>query len=536
MNWLKNLSIRYKILLTPILGIVLFSSYLTFNFYQTSSNAKNLEQSLNHNLPVIENINFIEKELNIIAESFSNAVSDEDEDVLSEVNHSSSEINKRLDMLILNELPSASELKEQFNFYILESMSLSKKMIMGDGDFSKISQKITLVQASLGKLKSDLQALNKNAFSNLTISVKDATERSRTTLNVGLLMALTTILILIFSMYVIISLVMRNINNLIDSFKDIAQGEGDLTKRLIKSSNDEFGTLVDWFNTFMSKLHKSIEQVVSSVEPLSNSSHQLHDITDTTGVIVKKQVDTSKEVNIAMAEMSSTVRSIAQNAVQAADAAQVASHKATSNMEVSQQTITIIESLSSRIENAAEVVTGLESNTANVGTVLDVIRGIADQTNLLALNAAIEAARAGEFGRGFAVVAEEVRNLASKTQKSTEEIQVMITELQQSASAAVEVMEISQNQAKGAVTSVTETVELLHEISSQIGTISDINVQIASATEEQEYTTKSIKENVVDIESLAAQTADSTKTILATSQLIEQMSSTLDEVATQFKV
>ena len=178
-------------------------------------------------------------------------------------------------------------------------------------------------------------------------------------------------------------------------------------------------------------------------------------------------------------------------------------------------------------------VEGLATNSAQIGSVLEVIRGIAEQTNLLALNAAIEAARAGEAGRGFAVVADEVRNLARRTQESVEETRLVIEQLQSGTTDVVGAMGNSYRQAQSSVEQVGEAVTALRQIGAAVTVISDMNLQIASAAEEQSAVAEEINSNVATIrdvtESLSEQANESARVSQALNSLANQQQGLMDQ-------
>jgi methyl-accepting chemotaxis protein len=204
--------------------------------------------------------------------------------------------------------------------------------------------------------------------------------------------------------------------------------------------------------------------------------------------------------------MSNTVQEIARNAARAAESADQADKEALQSKQVVTQTKLAINELATEVEKATQVIHQLEAESDNIGTILDVIRDIADQTNLLALNAAIEAARAGEQGRGFAVVADEVRSLASRTQDSTQQIKTMIERLQTGANNAVAVMETGRAQAQRSVQQATQAEGSLEVITKAVGTINEMNMQIASAAEEQNSVSSEINRNIHNIGQVTEQT------------------------------
>ncbi len=219
--------------------------------------------------------------------------------------------------------------------------------------------------------------------------------------------------------------------------------------------------------------------------------------------MILEQKDEVDKVATAMTEMSATVHEVARNATEAAEAAQRADEETTKGKMVVSQAIEAIDLLANEVNDAAQVIHRLEQDSDEIGAVLDVIRGIAEQTNLLALNAAIEAARAGEQGRGFAVVADEVRTLAQRTQQSTQEIQNMIERLQSGAQDAVKAMEQGRSRAQVGVEQAAEAGTSLETIAQAVGTISDMNTQIATAAEEQSVVAEEINLNIVSISDMA---------------------------------
>ncbi len=249
---------------------------------------------------------------------------------------------------------------------------------------------------------------------------------------------------------------------------------------------------------------------------------------------VSHQDEQSTQVASAMHELSATAQEVARSTQQAAAAAHSAQEAADNGQRVVSRTIDTITRLAEDVEQSATVLGVLEQDSAAIGKVVDVIRGIAEQTNLLALNAAIEAARAGEQGRGFAVVADEVRTLASRTQESTRDIHAMIERLQSAAHDAVSAMEHGRQSAQASVEQAGEAGTALHAIAEAVQTISDMNTQIASATEEQSQVVEEINQNVATITEVNELTVDGMNNTAQMSDRISNMASNLRLIAGQF--
>ncbi len=225
---------------------------------------------------------------------------------------------------------------------------------------------------------------------------------------------------------------------------------------------------------------------------------------------VLEQQRETESVATAMNEMSATVAEVAKLTSEAAMSAQEAQGATGQGMTIASGTREEIQRLMEELQQAAAAIHHLAEESQNIGNVLDVINSIAEQTNLLALNAAIEAARAGEQGRGFAVVADEVRTLASRTHSSTQEIEQMISRIQERVQGAVDVIQMASQRGGSGSEKMKETVSALEVIQKAVDHISNMNTQIATAAEEQSQVSEEINRNLVRISDLALTSVDST--------------------------
>lgn len=318
--------------------------------------------------------------------------------------------------------------------------------------------------------------------------------------------------------------------------KDIAEGNGDLTKRVPVNSTDEIGDLSKNFNHFVEKLQNLIGEIADATTQLATSAEEMSAVTEQTSAGVANQRQETEQVASAITEMTAAVQEVARNAENASNAAAEADTESNQGRSVVDSTVYAIGALAAEIEESASVILSLKGDSKNIGTVLDVIKSIAEQTNLLALNAAIEAARAGESGRGFAVVADEVRTLARRTQESTVEIESLIDALQTGSEKAVTAMNSSRERASETVEKATQAGESLSSITRAVGTIVEMNTQIASASEEQSSVAEEINRNVVNIQSISEQTAAGAEQTSTASAELAQLGEQLQRLVGQFRV
>nr|WP_294972454.1 methyl-accepting chemotaxis protein [uncultured Pseudomonas sp.] len=344
---------------------------------------------------------------------------------------------------------------------------------------------------------------------------------------------LIAVLIGLFAMWLTARGVTRPILNVAAMLRNIASGEGDLTTRLNYSGKDELGELAGWFNRFLDKLQPIIRDVKSSVQDARATADQSSEIASQTSAGMQQQFREVDQVATASQEMSATAHDVANSAAMAAEAARGADGATRDGLSVIDNTTRMIDELASDMSSAMNQVEGLAASSEQIGSVLDVIRGIAEQTNLLALNAAIEAARAGEAGRGFAVVADEVRNLARRTQDSVEEIRQVIEGLQSGTRDVVGAMNNSHRQAQDSVSQVEQAVAALQRIGEAVSVITDMNLQIASAAEEQSAVAEEINRNVAGIrdvtESLSSQAQESAQVSQSLNQLANHQQGLMDQ-------
>ncbi|MFA7061643.1 MAG: methyl-accepting chemotaxis protein [Pedobacter sp.] len=318
--------------------------------------------------------------------------------------------------------------------------------------------------------------------------------------------------------------------------QDIAQGEGDLTKRLDASSKDELGEVSRWFNTFIEKLHGIISQISKATVEVASAATELHSTAEQMATGVEEVAAQAGTVATAGEEMSTTSGDIAQNCQLAAEGSQQASAAAVSGARVVDETIAVMNSIAERVKNSARAVESLGARSDQIGEIVGTIEDIADQTNLLALNAAIEAARAGEQGRGFAVVADEVRALAERTTRATREIGEMIKAIQHETKGAVIAMEEGVVEVAKGSEKAANSGKALEQILEQINSVTTQIAQVATAAEEQTATTSEITNNMQQITEVVAQTASGSQESAAAANQLSALAGHLRKIVGQFKL
>jgi methyl-accepting chemotaxis protein len=332
------------------------------------------------------------------------------------------------------------------------------------------------------------------------------------------------------------TIILNPINQIMLISKDIAQGEGDLTKRVPVHGSDEIATLGGYFNLFIEKLQKMIGKVAHVTDKVASASVEL----SATAEEISKGTDTltsrASQTAAAVEEMNATVSQVAQNSGKAAMLAQETVKTAKDGGSVVSDTISGMQQLSDAVSSSATIISELGKSSDQIGEIVRVIEDIADQTNLLALNAAIEAARAGEQGRGFAVVADEVRKLAERTTKATKEIGDMIRQIQQDTRGAVESMQQGTVKVTSGVDLVNRTGEALSRIVEMVSESADMIRQIAVASEEQSVATQQIASDIENVAKVTKESASGANESAKASHDLSQLATELQGIVGSFKL
>ncbi|MET0073435.1 MAG: HAMP domain-containing methyl-accepting chemotaxis protein [Candidatus Thiodiazotropha lotti] len=548
---------RFKIRTLVFMGMTFFILLMLFStlfaLYQLGRTTDNLTKAAEQAADIRVIVAEVE-EGSIVASSSASKLSDDmNSKLLSMLKTNVSDMGqiqstfekmvKNLNALIESEEEDSTmlmlEIEDIYEQVRRESLPRVRSIVV---EFEKAAQEGTL-QANVAK---DLQRLAET-FKEKSVEAASASkvieqDWAASVLSAEKSVQLLILIIIVSVIFVFITsfntnlVINRPINLMSERIKDIAQGEGDLTKRLNEDANNELGELSHWFNVFMDKLQVLVENVKESSGKMNGAAFQMLEMTEQSSAGVLHQKQQTEEMVHAMQNLSSTVEDVANNASAADKATDSAETESAKGKEDLRMTINSITTLAQEIDTAANIINGFKKDSEDIGGVLGVIKGIAEQTNLLALNAAIEAARAGEQGRGFAVVADEVRTLATRTQESTEEIQEIIIRLQTGAEQAVNAMNSGRARGHETAEQAQQAGVSLESITRAINEISSVNSKITASTVDQRSVTADVNEGINTINQVAEQTATRAEQTTKQGEVVSQLAQELNTSVKQFQV
>lgn len=394
------------------------------------------------------------------------------------------------------------------------------------------------IVAAQVQARAEMQAIFDSIYRNTNEIVQAQTDKRSVEADEKKALLLGITLLAVMLGLVISWLIVRQLTQPLAQAVMIAEriGAGDMTDQPRQRRSDEFGQLLDALDLTRGNLRDLLGQMSGITSRLAAAAQELSAVSEQASAGIQSQRLETDQVATAMHEMTATVQEVARNADEASGAAQQADRQAAQGNTVVQRALTQIDRLSSQVGLSAEAMDQLNREAAGISTVLTVINGIAEQTNLLALNAAIEAARAGEAGRGFAVVADEVRGLAQRTQQSTAQIEELIGNLQKGALHASSLMDSSRGLADETVSLARDVGDELQAITRMISTIQAMNLQIATASEEQSSVAEDINRSVLNVRDVADQSAFAAEQTAASTVQLARLGNELQTLAGRFRI
>ncbi len=537
MKYLNSLRIKQKIFISFCIVSLLFVFTAIFSFVTSKNIQKQSFVLRNSTYITLQHAQILTTEFKAIGDHFSNAGTFSDTGILAKSKENADRFTASIKELRTADTDRIKEIEEisllftEFN----NNGRLITEALIG-GDLQSIESKMKRYGEVTSQLKEKLDLYKKSTedlFSRKLVSIETTARWNNLIVTV---ISLAMIIVSLVMAFLISRMVVAPLHQLASAFKEIAEGDGDLRRRLDTSRMDETGEVALGFNTFADKLTTVLSKVVELTQRVGFSAMQLSATAEQLSKGTQNQSLQVTQVASAIEEMSSTVIQVANNTGQAAEFAKTASDMAISGGEIVSRTVIGMQSIAKSVEESAKTIEELGRNSDQIGDIITVINDIADQTNLLALNAAIEAARAGEHGKGFAVVADEVRKLAERTSKATREIREKIELIQKRTSGAVDAMnngrkdvDVGVELASGAGESLTKIVEIVKNVSNMIQ-------QIATAEEQQSTAASEISSSMEGISAVTSEASGSVKDTSSAASELSKIASELQAMTSQFKL
>ncbi|MBW4966459.1 methyl-accepting chemotaxis protein [Pseudoalteromonas sp. CR1] len=533
----QNLSITKKIHAITCIAVVAFIIMVLINFLAIDDNRASLDEMGNSSYKVVKltsaNVGLLEK----LDELYTQAVTFGEQDLITKADDTYKTIESNINLIkqISNGYISDDVVKELADYEKI-SATIANGMVNGTADFSKIQQQAQLKTSLYGSVLESFKAAQQKADNRFFELVESTNTRSDNALTLMLAVSIVSLLLLLFMAIWIAKNIGSSASDAANNLSLLANGKGSLSTQLTVNSKDEIGQVSINFNAFIALLKETVLEVIAVCEPLMENSTRLVQGMEQAERATTKQTTDAEIVKQSMEEMKQSVGDISQSAANASHAAETAEKEVEQSRTQVQMSVNASRTLSDEINQAATTINKLADDTKNVSQILNVITSIADQTNLLALNAAIEAARAGEHGRGFAVVADEVRELASRTAHSTNEIRELLGALTTAANDSVTAMTSARDMATDNATAAEKTGISIEKIAEQMLEINGMNSQIAAATEEQTSVAAMVVENVSNMHVSFEDTMDSLLAVRDVAKNLHYLSDNLLDATAKFRI
>ncbi len=539
MKILRRLSLKIKILVAPLFISLFVLSYLAYSYSVGMRNASDIRELKENRFIVVDlavtNVGLLDK----ITDMLNSGTSAGEVEMIHATDALASEIRDNLKAIQTRSPKDEAVLRgllKTFDDYFEVAKHISLAMVSGDADFSQLQNDISRMTESLDKSKQGLAAYKQSSKEDFVSDMEATSSTANQAIKLGIISGFVAIVFAIALSHFVAGSIKKSMDEVVNSLREIAEGGGDLRGRIPQKTEDEIGTLVKWFNTFVGKLQSIITKLVDDVarlEAMAKEMEQVEAMTEHLLVDERQRIlDVTDQVRI-IAEQAGQV---ADNASSAANSSQEVRTLANQGKESVGTTIQHIESLAKQIDSAVEATHQIEKDGNNISSVVQTIKDIADQTNLLALNAAIEAARAGEQGRGFAVVADEVRGLAEKTKNATIEVYQTMETLMGSTKTIVSVVSESQTKAETSVNRVQETGQMLEVMLSQFDVMSEMNGRIASHTDDQRKVADGVNNSSEELSRISGQVSGLSSQTGEIIRQVAELSLDIKHLSEQFQV
>lgn len=533
----KNLSITKKIHAITCIAVIAFVVIVLNNYFVMDDNKASLDEMEKSSYKVVKltsaNVTTLEK----LDELYTQAVTFGEADLVTKASDVYFSLISNIELIDqINRSYINADIKKQLADYKEISTTIANGMVSGDADFTKIQEQAKVKTSLYTSVLKSFKAAQQKADNRFFELVDNTRTRSDKALNIMLVVSAISLLLLLFMAIWIAKNIGSSASDAADNLSLLASGKGSLSTQLTVSSEDEIGQVSINFNAFITLLRETVLEVIAVCEPLMENSTRLVQGMEQAENATAKQTTDAEVVKQSMEEMKQSVGDISQSAAGASNAVQTAEKEVEQSRIQVEMSVKASRTLSDEINLAATTINKLADDTQNVSKILNVITAIADQTNLLALNAAIEAARAGEHGRGFAVVADEVRELASRTAHSTNEIRELLGTLTEAANESVSAMTSARDMAIDNASAAEKTGVSIENIAEQMLEINGMNSQIAAATEEQTSVAAMVVDNVSNMHLSFEDTMKSLAEVRDVAKNLHYLSDNLLDATAKFRI
>ncbi|MBN1782767.1 methyl-accepting chemotaxis protein [bacterium] len=534
----QNLKLKQKMLFMPAIATFFFVAVLMVSLFYNNRNERHTFEMGAGYSPAVELSRDLDLSLAGIQNSLQSAVLGLDEEQLETADAFRDSFIVLTDEGKQNPVLNANDLEQlaaSLNTYYNHARTVSRRMI--DGDMSgDMMAEVKIMTERYNAINNQLEQNIVKYRDAMSRAVKKSSVNNMASRWVIICLILVSIAVLVIFSLSLTNQIIRPVGKVVTIMKDVAQGEGDLTKRIEIAVHDEIGELASWFNVFIDKLHEIISQVKLNTEEVTAAVNTISNASAILATGAEEHNAQASEVSAGVEEMSSSIMQNSQNAGQTAKIAENAGTKARDGLNALKATGEGMNEIVTSTLSMEKIIGSLTERTLQVGEISTVIDKIADQTNLLALNAAVEAARAGDQGSGFAVVADEVRKLAERTATATQEIATTIRAIQEDTISASKSMKESVTAVDSGKTALESSEQIFTDIYEAVATSVDMIQQIAAASEEQSAGAEEISGNVEEMNAVARQTAEAAEEMSAASQQLSAQTEILQNVVNQFKL
>jgi len=428
--------------------------------------------------------------------------------------------------------------------YLVNSVKVLEPLIMKDlfnlvksraekSEFSAIDDGI---DGAAGDLGAKIAIMTKSIQDEVDETKGEMKSTTVSSQRFSMILIVSVVVISIAALLVALKAVLGPVNKMTAVTQDLANGDGDLTKRVESSTKDEMMVLGDNINHFIQNVHGVIVTISEQSQSLTSASSELAATTEELSSTFNEQAAQVSEVATAMEEMSSSSAEVLHSVESSLATAEEATDKTRKGIEILTKAVNDMNEIKTNISGLSDTIGQLNQSSMQIGEILNVIDDIAEQTNLLALNAAIEAARAGEHGRGFAVVADEVRKLAERTQKATGEVEIIIKSLQDESNKASRNMDTALVSVQRGSEVINETSIIFGEVSQAIENVNSNNGLVGAAVREESSTIASVNDNIQVIASAVEQSSRAVEEVALTVSDLQRLAVEQEEMIQKFKI